>query len=34
MLPLHTTSDKMLETIRVEGPQTAKILAAIGLKPE
>ena len=34
ILPLHTTPERMLETIRTEGPQMAKILAAIGLKPE
>jgi tripartite-type tricarboxylate transporter receptor subunit TctC len=32
--PLHTTPDRMLETIRAEAPKMAKILAAIGLKPE
>ncbi len=32
--PLHTTPERMLETIRREGPRMAKILAAIGLKPE
>jgi tripartite-type tricarboxylate transporter receptor subunit TctC len=30
----HSTPERMLETIRAEIPQMAKILAAIGLKPE
>ena len=34
IMPLHTTPERMLETIRAEIPQMAKILAAIGLKPE
>ena len=34
IMPLHTTPERMLETIRTEIPQMAKILAAIGLKPE
>ncbi len=34
ILPLHSTPERMLETIRSEMPQMAKILAAIGLKPE
>jgi tripartite-type tricarboxylate transporter receptor subunit TctC len=32
--PQHSTPERMLELIRSEGPQMAKILAAIGLKPE
>ncbi len=32
--PLHSTPERMLETIRREGPVMAKILAQIGLKPE
>jgi tripartite-type tricarboxylate transporter receptor subunit TctC len=32
--PLHTSPERMLETIRTEAPKMAKILAAIGLKPE
>lgn len=31
---LHSTPERMLETIRTEIPQNAKLLAAIGLKPE
>ena len=34
IMPLHTTPERMLETIRTEIPQMAKILATIGLKPE
>ena len=34
ILPQHTTPERMLETIRAEGPEMAKILAEIGLKPE
>ncbi|MEQ1776890.1 MAG: tripartite tricarboxylate transporter substrate binding protein [Burkholderiales bacterium] len=34
IMPMHTTPERMLELIRIEIPQTAKILAAIGLKPE
>jgi tripartite-type tricarboxylate transporter receptor subunit TctC len=34
IVPMHITSERMLETIRAEIPQMAKILAAIGLKPE
>ena len=31
---LHTTPEKFMETLRIEIPQTAKMLAAIGLTPE
>ena len=34
IMPLLSTPERMLETIRVEGPKMAKVLAAIGLKPE
>ena len=34
ILSAHSTPERMLELIRSEIPQTAKILAAIGLKPE
>jgi tripartite-type tricarboxylate transporter receptor subunit TctC len=34
IMPLLTTPERMLETIRAEGPKTTKLLAAIGLKPE
>jgi tripartite-type tricarboxylate transporter receptor subunit TctC len=34
IMPLHTTPERMLEIIRTEIPQTAKMLAAIGIKPE
>lgn len=34
IMPLLTTPEQMLETIRIEQPATAKILAEIGLKPE
>ena len=34
IMPLHTTPERMLETIRTEIPQMAKILATIGLKSE
>jgi len=34
ILPMHSTPERMHEVIRTEIPQTAKILAAIGLKPE
>ncbi|HSQ04696.1 MAG TPA: tripartite tricarboxylate transporter substrate binding protein [Burkholderiales bacterium] len=32
--PLQSTPERFLETVRTEIPQNAKILAAIGLKPE
>lgn len=32
--PRHTTPDRMLETMRAAAPKMARILAAIGLKPE
>jgi tripartite-type tricarboxylate transporter receptor subunit TctC len=34
IMPMHSTPERMLEIIRTEIPQMAKILAAIGLKPE
>jgi len=34
IMPLLTTPERMLETIRAEGPKTTRLLAAIGLKPE
>jgi len=34
IMPLLTTSERMHDTVRIEGPKTAKALAAIGLKPE
>jgi len=34
IVPLHSTPEQMREQIRAEIPQMAKILAAIGLKPE
>jgi tripartite-type tricarboxylate transporter receptor subunit TctC len=34
IVPMHTTPERMMETIRSEIPQMAKILATIGLKPE
>lgn len=34
IMPMHTSPERMLEMIRTEIPQMAKILAAIGLKPE
>jgi tripartite-type tricarboxylate transporter receptor subunit TctC len=34
ILPMHSTPERMHELIRSEIPQMAKILAAIGLKPE
>jgi tripartite-type tricarboxylate transporter receptor subunit TctC len=34
IMPMHTTPERMLEIIRAEIPQTAKMLAAIGVKPE
>ncbi len=34
IMPMHTSPERMLEVIRTEIPQMAKILAAIGLKPE
>jgi tripartite-type tricarboxylate transporter receptor subunit TctC len=34
IMPLLTTPERMLETIRAEGPKTTKLLATIGLKPE
>ncbi|HTE14194.1 MAG TPA: tripartite tricarboxylate transporter substrate-binding protein, partial [Burkholderiales bacterium] len=34
IMPMHTTPERMLEVVRSEIPQMAKILAAIGLKPE
>ena len=32
--PAHSTPERMLETVRTEIPQVARMLAAIGLKPE
>lgn len=34
ILPLHTTPEQFHETLRTEIPQNAKMLAAIGLRPE
>ena len=34
ILPLHTTPEQFHETLRIEIPQNAKMLAAIGLRPE
>ena len=34
IMPLLSTPERMHETVRVDGPKTAKVLAAIGLKPE
>ena len=34
IVPAHSSPDRMLELVRTEIPQMAKILAAIGLKPE
>ncbi len=34
IMPMHGTPERMLERVRTEIPQMAKILAAIGLKPE
>ena len=34
IMPMHSTPERMLEVIRTEIPQMAKMLAAIGLKPE
>ena len=34
IMPMHSTPERMLETIRTEIPQMAKLLAAIGLKPK
>ena len=34
IMPMHSTPERMLEMVRTEIPQMAKILAAIGLKPE
>ena len=34
IMPVHSTPERMQELVRTEIPQMAKILAAIGLKPE
>ena len=34
IMPMHSTPERMQELVRTEIPQMAKILAAIGLKPE
>ena len=34
IMPLLSTPERMHDTVRIEGPKTAKVLAAIGLKPE
>jgi tripartite-type tricarboxylate transporter receptor subunit TctC len=34
IMPLLSTPERMHDTVRVDGPKTAKVLAAIGLKPE
>lgn len=34
IMPMHTTPERMHEMIRIEIPQMAKVLAAIGLKPD
>jgi tripartite-type tricarboxylate transporter receptor subunit TctC len=34
IMPFLSTPERMHDTVRVEGPKTAKVLAAIGLKPE
>jgi tripartite-type tricarboxylate transporter receptor subunit TctC len=34
ILPQHSTPERMLEIVRTEIPQTAKMLASVGLKPE
>ena len=34
IMPLLSTPERMHDTVRIDGPKTAKVLAAIGLKPE
>ena len=34
IMPLLSTPESMHNTVRIDGPKTAKVLAAIGLKPE
>jgi tripartite-type tricarboxylate transporter receptor subunit TctC len=34
IMPMHSTPERMLEVVRTEIPQMAKILAAIGIKPD
>ncbi len=34
IVPMHSSPERMLDVVRIEIPQMAKILAAIGLKPE
>ena len=34
IVPMHSTPERMLEVVRIEIPQMAKILAAIGIKQE
>jgi tripartite-type tricarboxylate transporter receptor subunit TctC len=34
IMPLLSTPERMHDTVRADGPKTAKVLAAIGLKPE
>jgi len=34
IMPLLSTPERMHDTVRIEGPKTARALAAIGLKPE
>ena len=34
IVPMHSTPERMLQVVRSEIPQMAKILAAIGIKPE
>jgi len=34
IMPLLSTPERMHDTVRIDGPKTAKVLSAIGLKPE
>jgi tripartite-type tricarboxylate transporter receptor subunit TctC len=34
IMPMHSTPERMLDVVRTEIPQMAKILAAIGIKPD